>query len=281
MTERWSSEKVERLLLMMSNLDRVVVAAAAELSPRRKLDRTSLVVLCSLDLDGPHRPIELQDRTGLSSGGISKLVERLEAALLVKRAYDAIPGDHRGVLVSITGRGRTMISRFSVVVASKLAQAPVLTDTVATVLDVEGPCFLGAVHPTGRRPSGADHRSAAGRAGSLESGTGSQQGRSLPGPCQLNPGSETGKLPRISAGLPSYVGRSAAATPVGLHSRAGPSVIERVVHPREHASTTAPDAADRMIRRDQILGRHGGQHRQLRIRAPTHQPNLFRSRPRS
>ena len=43
----------------------------------------------------------------------------------------------------------------------------------------------------------------------------------------------------------------------------------------EHRVDHDTDLADRMIDRDQILGAQRGQHRQLRIGASTHAPNLF------
>src|SRR4051812_4385888 len=98
-----SNAAVARLLLLMSNYGRVVSRAMLEVSPDPELvTNASMIVLCSLDLDGPRRPGLLQDLTGLSSGGVSKLLDRMEGAGVVKRAYGGVPGDNRGVLVSIT-----------------------------------------------------------------------------------------------------------------------------------------------------------------------------------
>src|SRR5262245_48482982 len=72
---------VERLLLMMSNYGRMVSRAMLEVSPDPELvTNASLVVLCTLDLDGPRRPGVLQELTGLSSGGVGKLLGRVEGA---------------------------------------------------------------------------------------------------------------------------------------------------------------------------------------------------------
>lgn len=53
----------------------------------------------------PHRmsPSQLNEQLGLSSGGITKAVDRLEESGLVKRLPD--PDDGRGVLVGLTARG--------------------------------------------------------------------------------------------------------------------------------------------------------------------------------
>ena len=101
-----TNSAVERLLLLMSNYGRWCRRRWLEVSPDPELvTNASLVVLCSLDLDGPRRPGVLQELTGLSSGGVSKLLDRMEGAGVVKRAYGGVPGDNRGVLVSITRRG--------------------------------------------------------------------------------------------------------------------------------------------------------------------------------
>lgn len=73
------------------------------------ISNLSVIVLATLDLHGPQRPGDLQARTGLSSGGVTKLVDRLQDKGLVDRSYGAIPEDHRGVLVSLTPEGRKQI----------------------------------------------------------------------------------------------------------------------------------------------------------------------------
>jgi DNA-binding MarR family transcriptional regulator len=69
---------------------------------------TNTVVLLLFDLyDGtPRRPSEIGLTTGLSSGGVTKLLDRLEAAGLVARGAGHPAGDRRGVLVVITPAGR-------------------------------------------------------------------------------------------------------------------------------------------------------------------------------
>ena len=131
-----SNEAVERLLLLMANYGQMVSRSMADVSPDPELvSNVSLVVLCSLDLDGPRRPGVLQELTGLSSGGVSKLLDRMEQAGVVKRTYGGVPGDNRGVLVSITRRGRTLAGRFSSAVATQLPDAKTMVKELATALD--------------------------------------------------------------------------------------------------------------------------------------------------
>jgi DNA-binding MarR family transcriptional regulator len=131
-----SKEAVQRLLLLVANYGRVVSAAMVGVAPDPEIvSNVSMVVLCTLDLEGPRRPGALQEVTGLSSGGVSKLLDRMEQAGVVKRTYGAVPGDNRGVLVSITRRGRSLTARFAGAVAGQLPDARTLGKEIATVLD--------------------------------------------------------------------------------------------------------------------------------------------------
>jgi DNA-binding MarR family transcriptional regulator len=131
-----SNAAVERLLLLMSDYGQIASAAMMDASPDPELvSDASVVVLCSLDLDGPRRPGVLQQLTGLSSGGVSKLLDRMESAGVVKRAYGGVPGDNRGVLVSITRRGRALMSRFSAAVANQLPESRALVKEISGLLE--------------------------------------------------------------------------------------------------------------------------------------------------
>src|SRR5215217_4182901 len=130
-----SNVSVERLLLLLANYGQTVSKAIAAVSPDAELaNNVSLIVLCTLDLDGPRRPGVLQDLTGLSSGGVSKLLDRMEQAGVVKRAYGGVPGDNRGVLVSITRRGKSLAGRFSAAVAAQLPDATTMVDDLAAAV---------------------------------------------------------------------------------------------------------------------------------------------------
>lgn len=79
-----------------------------------------IMVLIVLDLEGPQRPGDLKDRTGLSSGGVTKVVDRLEERGFVSRTYGAIPEDHRGVLVTLTNPGRRFVQAITRALADHL-----------------------------------------------------------------------------------------------------------------------------------------------------------------
>ena len=127
---------VERLLLLLAGYGQILTEAIGEVAPDPELvNNVSVVVLCTLDLEGPRRPGELQAVTGLSSGGVSKLLDRMEQAGVVKRTYGGVPGDNRGVLVSITRRGRSLASRFCAAVAARLPESRALVKEITTAID--------------------------------------------------------------------------------------------------------------------------------------------------
>ena len=131
-----SKAAVERLLLLLANYGQLLSRAVIEVSPDPELlNNISVIVLCSLDVEGPRRPGELQELTGLSSGGVSKLLDRMEHAGVVKRRYGGVPGDNRGVLVSITRRGRGVVARLTGALATQLPEAKALVKEIASAVE--------------------------------------------------------------------------------------------------------------------------------------------------
>ena len=90
-----------------------------------------LLVLCDLDLAGDRRPTDIQALTGLSSGGVTKLLDRLEKRGLVTRSFGTLAEDRRAVVVTITSDGR----RIAGLVAAALADRIDVTREFAADLD--------------------------------------------------------------------------------------------------------------------------------------------------
>jgi DNA-binding MarR family transcriptional regulator len=65
----------------------------------------SRIALTALLADGPLRPGELADVLELTSGGLTYLVNQLEADGLVERSYGLLAEDRRAVVISLTERG--------------------------------------------------------------------------------------------------------------------------------------------------------------------------------
>lgn len=102
--------EVEELLLKLAEFGQFVSNAMREASGDGDIvENVPIMTLALLDLEGPQRPGDLQVRIGLSSGGVTKAVDRLVERGLVNRDYGAIPHDHRGVLITLTEAGRRTI----------------------------------------------------------------------------------------------------------------------------------------------------------------------------
>jgi DNA-binding MarR family transcriptional regulator len=84
---------------------KVLRIAERELIERDGFALTWLDVLAQLsDAGGRLRMQELEERALFTRSGLTRLVDRIEAAGLVRR--EAVPGDRRGVSVAITPEGR-------------------------------------------------------------------------------------------------------------------------------------------------------------------------------
>lgn len=88
-------ERIRRLLLAFERLD-------ASWRARHALTANEQLVLMFLACDGPLTPTDLSARTGLTTAGMSALVDRLEAEGFVQRRRR--PDDRRRVLVTLTKR---------------------------------------------------------------------------------------------------------------------------------------------------------------------------------
>jgi DNA-binding MarR family transcriptional regulator len=116
--DQWRSERPELhtgALGLIGRLMRTAVLAEEVLvEPLRErgLEPGWFDVLAALRRTGPPyelNPKRLMETVMLSSGGMTKRLDRLERAGLVKRGPD--PGDRRGTLVRLTARGKRMADR--------------------------------------------------------------------------------------------------------------------------------------------------------------------------
>ena len=115
---QWRRERPDlnvAALGLFGRLFRVVHLADAELGKefgRHGLQPGWFDLLVALRrAGGPHElnPTELMRATLISSGGVTKRLDRLEEAGLIERRPD--PADRRGTLVRLTRRGKSVIDR--------------------------------------------------------------------------------------------------------------------------------------------------------------------------
>jgi DNA-binding MarR family transcriptional regulator len=108
-----------------------------------------IAVITELALRGPRRPSQLASFTGLTSGGVTKLLDRMEDAGVVTRATGMVKRDQRAVVVALTEKGEAFARAIGdgvldqiTLLRSLAAELSTLVDTVDNELD-ERPALEG------------------------------------------------------------------------------------------------------------------------------------------
>ena len=130
-------EMAERLLLELASFGSGVSKAMADATDSPEfVTNAPLLVLCLLDLDGPARPSAIGAVVGLTSGGTTKLLDRMEEAGLIRRAYGVFDDDHRGVQVTLTPRGAKLLRAAAGALVDHLPEAAGVVKSIVTTLEV-------------------------------------------------------------------------------------------------------------------------------------------------
>jgi DNA-binding MarR family transcriptional regulator len=130
-----SPDAVKRLVLLSTQFSNAATEAAIELTGDRLIAGAEpLALLSVLDLEGPARPSALIGTTGMSSGGLSKLLDRLEEAGLVERRYGKVPGDNRAVVVTLTPRGRARVRAVAGELAARFPESSEIVSSVTRTI---------------------------------------------------------------------------------------------------------------------------------------------------
>lgn len=121
-------DDVVALLLHFVEFGRTITVALEAVTDDPELaHNSSLLTLSVLHLEGPQRPSVLQARTALTSGGVTKLLERLEDRGLVRRRTGMVPEDGRAVVVTITDAGAAQLQRLIQQFSDHMAQVESFT----------------------------------------------------------------------------------------------------------------------------------------------------------
>jgi DNA-binding MarR family transcriptional regulator len=128
------AEAATAMLALVGAARRVDAWLQAVLKPLGLAD-SSAAVLLALALAGePYRmtATDLNEMLVITSGGITRTVDRLAGGLLVRRVDD--PGDRRRVLIELTGRGRAAAEQVLARLSESFAARARVDDDVVTVL---------------------------------------------------------------------------------------------------------------------------------------------------
>jgi DNA-binding MarR family transcriptional regulator len=135
-----SDHSAARLLLLLAEFGHTVSRAMAAASGEPELvGNPPILVLSSIDLSGPQRPSDLAKLTGLSTGGLSKLLDRMQELGVVQREPGSVRGDRRGVLVSLTERGSDLMRLLTAELEHRLPETRELVAEIARVVAAQRP----------------------------------------------------------------------------------------------------------------------------------------------
>lgn len=94
----------------------------------------TLAVLAQLLVEGPHRPTELLSATGLTRGGLSKVIDQLEEAGLVERFKDPSDPDGRSVYVKLLDKGTRLAEEMVEIMGRRIGP---FIESAADILSAE------------------------------------------------------------------------------------------------------------------------------------------------
>lgn len=77
------------------------------------LTNLTVKVIADLAVHGARRPVDIQATTGFSSGGVTKLVDRLEGLGLVQRSHGLVPSDRRAIMLTLTAAGHELAEQLA------------------------------------------------------------------------------------------------------------------------------------------------------------------------
>ena len=101
----------DSILLMTQSGQRMHESFLAVVGDEALVSNVSIATIIALHRDGPLRASEIAELAGLTSGGATKLIDRLGRGGLVLREKGTVSDDGRAVVVSLTDSGVTAAER--------------------------------------------------------------------------------------------------------------------------------------------------------------------------
>jgi DNA-binding MarR family transcriptional regulator len=125
-------ERAQQLLLQFGRLGTTVSGALRSRVPEADATRTlEVLVVTWLDVEGPQRPADVGGLTGMTSGGVTKLLDRLEEKGLITRTFGQVPGDRRAIVVGLTPEGHRTAGLLAAGLASRMDDIREAADELA------------------------------------------------------------------------------------------------------------------------------------------------------
>lgn len=149
-------EQVGEILLLIKEISLDISGALVEAGLEDVGSNRECQVLSILLREGPLRPKDLLSAAGMTSGGLTKLLDRLETLDLVRRDYGHVPGDHRGVSVALTPAGKAAVSAVDHVMARTLSGDEAKITRTLELLDQIAPVQAGQIDSESSPPAGYD-----------------------------------------------------------------------------------------------------------------------------
>jgi DNA-binding MarR family transcriptional regulator len=116
-----------------------------------------LSVITELALRGPRRPSQLATFTGLTSGGVTKLLDRMETDGIIVRREGEITRDRRAVVVRLSDKGEQLAALIADVVLDQVGLLRAFSAELTGLLDLMDDHLAGPSARDGlsrrRRPS--------------------------------------------------------------------------------------------------------------------------------
>lgn len=140
---------VQRAQMALAQLGRRITAAAAATGAAGVTENTDVQVLLTLDLEGDSQPGRLTAVTGITTGGMTALLDRLERARLLRRRRDPAAEDRRTLDVVLTPAGSRAARALAGATRDVIAARPPEVVDLLAALGVRRPSSAAPPAPDG------------------------------------------------------------------------------------------------------------------------------------
>lgn len=130
----FSARDTARLLMLLAEFGSAMSQAFKQVAEPELIDNAALLVLGRVELEGPKRPHDLAAEIGMTTGGMSKLLDRMEGLGVVRRRRGEVPDDGRAVVVAITDTGSDVLDRIAEELGAALPQTRALVREMVELL---------------------------------------------------------------------------------------------------------------------------------------------------